>query len=670
MRSDLHRKRGEGTGWGRDAVALLVIALLFAWLGLRYLDHPGPYEDELWSAAQAARFVLGAPITDPVLGRPVVIFGHAAPFMLNAYVGPVKTYLLMPLFALFGVNVMVMRLTTSLVALVATWLVYLLMRREFDRVAALTSGVLLATDLNWVLMTRNDWGPVALGGLARVVAVYALLGWRRQPNRRGLLSLACLTLGLGLAHKFDFLSFVVACAISFALVYGRDLRVGARELAVAGGSFVVGAWPVLWLNLVTGGVTLRESESIARGVGQVAFPHSLADLGPYLAGLPTVAQARVATLRVLLDGTSTANWMLGEAVERRSSLGASPLPFLVVGALVLLVAWGWRVLPVDWRRPAAFLLALFAFSFLFITLTPFAVGAHHMAGVYPLPHLLVGVALGALWRVGRRSAWSTWVARGAAVALFAIVVVANLVLGQAFYGRLLTRGGAGAWSEAIYDLYTVLQREHAGETVELMDWGFEKGLAMLGQEKLTLSTPYWRVLGDEQAEAWLADLMRMPGRVFVVHADRYAAFPQVGQRLMAAYERQGNLAVDEQKFYQANGEHVFSVLRFHPRAASNADASVRRPAPALTLLRLYPDHVAAGEGFNVQPDGSSAFAAGGANISPETVLVFNDRPLPTTYGGPTGVTALAPPDLPPGRYPVYLRDPRESSNTLEFIVEP
>ncbi|MCS7312994.1 MAG: hypothetical protein NZ742_08805 [Acidobacteria bacterium] len=108
------------------------------------------------------------------------------------------------------------------------------------------------------------------------------------------------------------------------------------------------------------------------------------------------------------------------------------------------------------------------------------------------------------------------------------------------------------------------------------------------------------------------------------------------------------------------------------RTSNRLDFIVRPRASIPVLVRLYPTGTRVGQGFNVQSDGQSALAVQAKDATPDTVVVWETRPLTTTYGGPTLLTALVPAELysRPGRYSVYLRNHGGESNRLEFVVVP
>lgn len=91
---------------------------------------------------------------------------------------------------------------------------------------------------------------------------------------------------------------------------------------------------------------------------------------------------------------------------------------------------------------------------------------------------------------------------------------------------------------------------------------------------------------------------------------------------------------------------------------------------ALVLRALIPAQAPRSSGFNVQRDGQSALAVVAENATPGTVIVMNERPLVTAYGGPTYLTALVPPEYlaQAGTYAVYLSDGVRESNRIDFAI--
>lgn len=126
--------------------------------------------------------------------------------------------------------------------------------------------------------------------------------------------------------------------------------------------------------------------------------------------------------------------------------------------------------------------------------------------------------------------------------------------------------------------------------------------------------------------------------------------------------------------YQAviylNGPVQVQRVSFRELGGHNILPSV---AP-LKLLALFPPNARRGQGFNIQPDGTSALSVTAEKVTLDTVIVFNGEQLLGTVCSPDmkSVAALVPAKLysQPGQYKVYLKNSNGESNRLLFIVNP
>jgi hypothetical protein len=269
-------------------------------------------------------------------------------------------------------------------------------------------------------------------------------------------------------------------------------------------------------------------------------------------------------LQNLLGGT-IGEFFLGEHFQKLSAFGGSLVPAaLFLLPLLLCLALVCRPLR-PWLRPLGFFLTVFFLLLLLIAAVPMATGPHHVISLYPFPQLFLGAGLAALWLAARSAPLALfWPTRLAAAAIFALLIASNLLLAETFHERLSTRGGDRYWSESIYDLSAALLEDYRGETVELLDWGFEQPLILLGADALKLDPVFWRILADPAPEAWLASLIRQPGRVFVRRSPRFAFDKRVHDRFDAAKKSVPDLQVEEKTFFQKNGDPSFSILKFRP----------------------------------------------------------------------------------------------------------
>jgi hypothetical protein len=90
----------------------------------------------------------------------------------------------------------------------------------------------------------------------------------------------------------------------------------------------------------------------------------------------------------------------------------------------------------------------------------------------------------------------------------------------------------------------------------------------------------------------------------------------------------------------------------------------------LSISQISPSETLVNAAFNVQPDGSSAIAVFGQNITPGVVVYWNDQPLLTAIGGDDWVSATVPNSLfsQPGNATLYLDDGFRRSQPVIFRV--
>lgn len=95
-----------------------------------------------------------------------------------------------------------------------------------------------------------------------------------------------------------------------------------------------------------------------------------------------------------------------------------------------------------------------------------------------------------------------------------------------------------------------------------------------------------------------------------------------------------------------------------PAAAANAESAETQPAAALTIVQWGPDKTAAGEAFNVQPDGNSGMWFQLSSVPPpaEYAGSIGGKPMIAVVANGNIVAGTVPPDYisTPGTYPVVI----------------
>jgi hypothetical protein len=335
-----------------DVLTLSLCSVLFFALCVYQLDLPGLYTDEAFDVVPAMQILRGHPV-ELQRGVGIHLFGVDLPLMSSSdYQGVTSTYLVLPFFALGGINVISLRLMTVTVGVVGIVVAFFLARTWFDTPTARLTALMLAVSPSWVFFSRlgvyvvSEVMPIAGG------ALLACTIWvRRRPlgARNTPLYVGAFLLGLGLTTKLLFVWFINAVLFMALVFYGpsvwrhrhawwrerwRVLRVGLLALV----AFCVGAFPFLLYNLLTRGTyylirdTLSNMQSTTHGVNNTSI----------LRNLWTKAE----DFRVLLDGSYF--WFQREWNQFYAN-PVTPIAFILcaVGLVALVLA----ARPVTLARP-------------------------------------------------------------------------------------------------------------------------------------------------------------------------------------------------------------------------------------------------------------------------------------------------------------------------------
>jgi hypothetical protein len=546
--------------WWKALSAIPV--LLFLGATLPHLDLPGIQYDEVYYVPPAAALLKQQYDTDYVMLNPSVIhlFGRPFPLMFNYYTSFFRTYLTLPVFALFGINVQTIR--GSSIALAATALIFfmaLARRLTHDRGVALASGIFLALDASFVAYSHNDYVAVSTMMALKGGALWALLRWWQQPQPK-FLYLGLFLIGLGVTDRASFLWIPMSLAPTMFLIYGKNFwretwaRVrGPKRLVFAAAALAAGASIFLAFNVATWGGTFSPMSGNFRktsgGADNLAFFENL-----YL---------RLQMLTEVLNGDYLKHFILGETAYQtdRWHFSGSPMPWLVPIAFAYFL---FKAIAKYFSRRSVepsvvFLLSMTAWLLLFTCFTPTLHRGHQLLVLYPFPHILAALFIFELANLAKEK-WKLFSGRSAkwmAAAFVLLIGVAAVRPVIAYHQMLLQTGGRGVWSEAIYDIVAEVDR-HPERTVVCMDWGFNANILSLAKKPVrTIRNYYDNARRSPEQLAQLFDSTH----VFLLHAPEYAYLPAAQQDFAAALKLAGAEPDTLRIFRQREGQPVAYLLQ-------------------------------------------------------------------------------------------------------------
>jgi len=343
-------------------LALLSLLSLYLALATYKIHLPGLNYDETHFVGLAAG------------ERPYLKF-FGLPLLSFPYMGALKAWIYTPIFKLFGLSAVSIRLPAILISCGTLTFGYLLVRRILTPRWAVGFTLACAIHPGFVLLTRVDLGPIAVMLFFKALCLYLLVRWLETPrffswSLAGVIA-AC---ALGFFDKFNFIWFVVALVFSTLAVYGTEIfrkvsSVPVRRLVPFAIALVAVGLLTLWIIF-----PLLQKPDIGVFSGRVSKIWWLYESGT--------------------DGSATGYLWFKSSPTVPSWTAWAVLSITAVLLLLTLVAYGCRAdanKNVDgWRlRFCLWCLLMFGIIFIEMVLTPQAGGPHHTIMLFPFD-LLAG----------------------------------------------------------------------------------------------------------------------------------------------------------------------------------------------------------------------------------------------------------------------------------------
>jgi hypothetical protein len=517
----------------------LVAACVFVFLAAYRIELPGLYYDEV-------NFVNAA------LGASDDAFIHVRlgplPLLISPYMGALKAWGYYPIFRVFGLSALTVRLPTILLGAVTLLILYQLMRAKLGAVWATVALWIMAADPAGVFPSRLDWGPTVLTHLFQAAILALWFSYRDRPDLwKPALIFICF--GLGFFDRFNFIWMASAFVIGISLCYPDSLK----RLWISCPRFV--RWIATILVLLAWGVALYLILPLL-----LYFHHAT---GAHTTSLQVTWHALLSTL----SGQAVAGFIFGDA---RGIVSYVPFWLIVIdGFLALAIMF----LPIsdaearEQRRNGLFCLIIAFVIFLQIVITPQAGGPHHYLMVFPLPFLafaFLGKSIDTQLATKNLCYVSSLLFGSAAACLF-IVNVHNSV---EYLSHFRTNPHYNPrWSPEIYSLSRYIN-EHGFEAKSIIcvDWGLHTQLYALASKKLRRRMhdhwPTFKELAEKNQQEQAATLNHLfpEGKTFVLtFAASKETFPETRRNFLAWVIGHPELKSNLVKEFWFGGDKVYEL---------------------------------------------------------------------------------------------------------------
>jgi hypothetical protein len=520
-----------------DALAIAA-ACIFVFLASYRIELPGLYMDEL-DFVNAAQ---GAPDNTMIHMR----LG-SVPLFIMPYLGALKAWIYAPIFGLFGVSALTIRLPAILIAAVTLLIFYQLMRAKLGPVWATIGLWIMAVDPANLFPSRLDWGPTVLMHFFQAAILALWFSYRNKPELWKI-ALILICFGLGFFDKFNFIWLVLAFVIGISLCYPDSLKNLwisfprlARRMAVITVLIVLGAALYFTLPLL-----LHFHPPGAHAVG---------------------LQVKWNALLTTLSGVAVAHFVFGNS---SGMIQFTPFWLIVTDGYL---AFACLFFPMsneearENRKEGFFFLVIGLLIFLQIVITPQAGGPHHYSMIFPLPLLVFAFLAKSLY-----TQLATENLRRLAALLFGAAAVSLLVVnvhntaGYLSYFRTNSHYSP-RWSPEIYTLSRYIN-EHGLEakSVICVDWGLHNQLHALAPKELRQRMhdywPMFKSLANQNQERQTARLNYVfpEGKTLVLaFAPSKETFPETRQNFLASLATRPELKSRLVREFWSGGEKIYEL---------------------------------------------------------------------------------------------------------------
>ena len=398
------------------------------------------------------------------------------PFLISPYLGALKAWGYAPIFRLFGVSALTIRLPAILLAALTLLIFYRVMGDSVGHAWAAIAVWIMAVDPANLFPSRLDWGPTVLTHFFQA-AILALWFSYRDKLRPWKIVLICVCAGLGFFDRFNFVWLLSAFAIGICLCYPDSLR----NLWVSTSRFT--RWVAIILALLALGIMLYLVLPLLLSVPHPTRAHT------------TNLQLQWHALVDTLSGAAVANFIFQNSagIIRFASYWLIVVDgFLALACLFLPMS---NALARENRKNGLFCFLVGFLIFVQIVITPQAGGPHHYSMIFPWPFLAFVFLARSLYRPFPHEKTLPGCCRpaGGSSNLYFFVNIHNTMSYLSHFRS--NPHYTSVWSPEIYSLsHYVNEHGFQARSIICMDWGLHTQLHAFAPKKLRQRIhDYWPI---------------------------------------------------------------------------------------------------------------------------------------------------------------------------------
>jgi len=523
-------------------------SLLFIAIAIPYIERPGVQYDEILYGNAALGNLDGTFVRKDIFGFPV---------LLMTYIGALKAYFYYPIFKLFGVSALTIRLPMIIVSALGIQFLYSIYK-QLGVTFALVLSVLFALQPSLVMYARADVGPIVIETFLKLAVLSVLVSAYLESTNRKIILLAALCL-LGVFNKLNFIWFVNATMGAFLIVVFFQIAhhfIRTRLLDITSVR-----------SLVAGVLVYAPSLMYFLVINYVYQLSSAFKFTQFLDEFPV----KVNQFYEVLTGASFSRYAIGLPVNEYGKLFVL-YSVLVVGGGVVCFALGGERLK-DFRIPYVFLVLTGLLVVVQVFYTGMATNPWHALSLEPIYSIVVGLSVWAVYVfVDSRRGYRVY-----KILVYSIVCVFAFFNGSFIYRNyksIRDDDGRANWSTSIHDLIEYVNTNEG--VFYSADWGFHTQLITFIQDhdkvKDVLPFMKWSRFSEKryQFERDIFEVSDSPV-FFIFHLDSVATFPEIKSDLIALAARSNAELAMHKQFVDSRERIRYEIFLLSPMTMVSPD---------------------------------------------------------------------------------------------------
>lgn len=232
-----------------EILFLIFISCFYLFFSIRDIELPGLFYDNCWNPLFTIRMLKGKTCALDSTRQPEFQFREKFPIVTAGTGSHKVSYLLLPLFYLFGANIFVFRLVGILFAIGGIILTFYLTKSLFDRKIAFLTVSLLALDPTLFIITRLFWDYGTILFFFGTLSLFTILKWH-TTKKNIYFYLGCFFLGFGADIQLVFWGFIFALIFAF-LILRPNVEFKSRQIIWGCICFLAGIPLYLYYNIMS-----------------------------------------------------------------------------------------------------------------------------------------------------------------------------------------------------------------------------------------------------------------------------------------------------------------------------------------------------------------------------------------------------------------------------------